>query len=304
MSKLRSSAAVALSLVAVNGFAEVPERPPATMASVLEGSAPSDWRPIEPENTLYLTLPAGRVLIELAPGFAPDHVANIKALVAERFFDGLAIVRSQENYVVQWGDPSAGSEQRREIARAKRALPPEFESELPDDLPVTELEDPDPYAPVVGFARGLPVGVDRQRGRLWLAHCYGMVGVGRDVSPGSGSGAELYAVIGHAPRHLDRNVTLVGRVIRGMEHLSTLPRGTGSLGFYEDPSEHVPIASIRLGSELPDTERATLEALRTDGEAFRRLIAARRTRTESWFAEPTGRIGLCNVPLPVRPRTP
>ncbi len=128
-----------------------------------------------------------------------------------------------------------------------------------------------------------------------------MVGVGRDVAPGSGSGAELYVVIGHSPRHLDRNVTLVGRVVRGMEVLSTLPRGTGVLGFYEDPGQHVPIESIRLGSELPEAERASLKLLRTDTETFEALIEARRTRTESWFATPTGRIEVCNVPLPVRP---
>ena len=63
----------------------------------------------------------------------------------------------------------------------------------------------------------------------------------------------------------------------------------------------MPIVSVRLGSELPEPQRAQLELLRTDTQTFRDLIAVRRVRTESWFVEPTGRIGLCNVPLPVRP---
>ena len=71
-----------------------------------------------------------------------------------------------------------------------------------------------------------------------------MVGVGRNYSPDTGSGAELYTVIGHAPRHLDRNIALVGRVIEGMEHLSTLPRGTGDLGFYKTAPERTPIRAI------------------------------------------------------------
>ncbi len=275
-------------------------QPPLTMGSVLEASEASDWRAIDPSLTLYLQIAGGRIVMELAPDFAPRHVENIQKLVRERFFDGLAITRSQENYVVQWGDPAAEGEARRPIRTAESALEPEFDLALAGSGLLTRLDDPDAYASDVGFAHGLPVGVDNATQRMWPAHCYGMLGVGRDVSPSSGSGAELYVVIGHSPRHLDRNVTLVGRVVQGMEHLSTLPRGTGGLGFYEDPGEHVAIESIRLGSELPKSERAQLETLRTDTQTFRDLIAARRTRTESWFAHSTGRIGLCNVPLPVR----
>jgi peptidylprolyl isomerase len=127
------------------------------------------------------------------------------------------------------------------------------------------------------------------------------VGAGRDDAPGSGNGAELYVVIGHAPRHLDRNVTLLGRVLQGIEHLSTLPRGGAALGFYEQAAERVPIRSIRVAADLPEAERSAIEVLRTDTAAFRALIEARRFRREPWFTSPAGRIELCNVPLPVRP---
>jgi len=83
-----------------------PEKSP-TMAEVLAASKPADWRSLDPENTVYLELTNGRVVIELASAFAPNHVANIKALVRERYFDGLAFLRCQDNYVVQWGDPDA-----------------------------------------------------------------------------------------------------------------------------------------------------------------------------------------------------
>lgn len=274
------------------------------MATVLGSSPPDAWEPLDPADTLYLELGGERVVIRLAPAFAPQHVANIKALVAGRFFDGLAVTRSQENYVVQWGDPAQDGEPRRSLGDARASLEPEFDRPLGGDFVFTRLTDPDAYAPETGFVQGLPTARDPQLNRAWLVHCYGMVGVGRDVALDSGSGAELYVVIGHSPRHLDRNVTLVGRVVRGMERLSTLPRGTGGLGFYEDPAQHVPIDSIRLGSELPESEREQLETLRTDTPTFEALIAARRTRTESWFVEPTGRIGVCNVPLPVRPVSP
>lgn len=208
-----------------------------SLADVLAASTPADWRPLDPESTLYLEFAAGRVVIELAPAFAPEHVANIRTLVRQGYFDGLAILRSQDNYVVQWGDPDG----KRDLGKARPTLPPEFTVPWPPAQPFTRLPDVDGYAPVVGFSGGFPVGRDPKTGQGWLAHCYGMVGVGRGNDPGSGSGAELYVVIGHAPRHLDRNIAVVGRVVSGIEHLSTLPRGSGPLGFYERPEQYVPI---------------------------------------------------------------
>jgi peptidylprolyl isomerase len=132
-----------------------------------------------------------------------------------------------------------------------------------------------------------------------MTHCYGIVGVGRDNPPDNGDGSELYVVIGQAPRHLDRNLALVGRVVQGMELLSTLKRGTGALGFYETPAQRTPIR-IRLASETPASERVNLEALRTESATFRTLMQARRSRRDGFFVEPTGHINVCNVPLPVR----
>src|SRR6185369_319990 len=128
----------------------------------------------------------------------------------------------------------------------------------------TRLPDPDVYASEVGFWDGFPVARDPQTQKMWLVHCYGMVGAGRDVSADSGGGTELYVVIGQAPRHLDRNVTLIGRVLQGIELLSSLPRGTAAMGFYEKPEQRTPIKAIRVASDVPKSERSQLEVLRTD----------------------------------------
>ncbi|HKZ73364.1 MAG TPA: peptidylprolyl isomerase, partial [Steroidobacteraceae bacterium] len=172
-----------------------------TMADVLGASAPSDWRPLDAANTLYLELASGRVVIELAPGFAPRHAANIRALVREGFFDGLAINRSQDNFVVQWGD----ADNTRKPRTAQRTLAAEF-TRPAAGLSFTPLPDPDTYAPQVGFVHGFPAARDATGGSAWLAHCYGMVGAGRDEAADSGGGTELYVVTGHAPRQLDRNI--------------------------------------------------------------------------------------------------
>lgn len=272
-----------------------------TSAELLAASKPEDWRPLDPESTLYMDLPAGRVVIELAPAFAPNHVANVKALAREHYYDGLAIVRVQDNYVTQWADPDVERHQvARPIKNARKTLQPEFDRTLDLNLPFTPLPDKDVYAPEVGFENGFPVARDKHAKKMWLVHTYGMVGAGRDLAPDSGGGTELYAVIGHAPRHLDRNVTLLGRVVQGVNLLSALPRGTGTMGLYEKAEQRVPIKSIRVAADVPETERTHIEILRTDTPLFQKWIEARRNRSEDWFRLTAGHADIGNIPIPGR----
>jgi peptidylprolyl isomerase len=267
-----------------------------SMPEVLAASSPADWRPLDPENTLYVELPQGRVVIELAPAFAPLHVANIKTLARARYFDGLSVIREQDNYVAQWGDP----DNRHPLPAGIGKVAAEFDSALPPHMTFTRLPDGDVYAPEVGFSEGFPVARSPELHKVWLAHCYGMVGVGRDLDAESGSGAEMYVVIGHAPRHLDRNVALVGRVVKGVELLSSLPRGSAEMGFYAKNEKPLPIKSIRVAADVAAGERSNLEVIRTGTPTFAALIESRRNRPEDFFKTQAGRIDLCNVPIAVR----
>jgi peptidylprolyl isomerase len=305
-SLLRFALPAVLSLTASAGGLDAPigatavvgslaARAPPTVEAVIAASKPSDWKPLDPQNTLYMQLPSGRVVIELAPKFAPGYVANIKKLVREDYFDGLAIERVQDDFVVQWGDP----DHTRSLGAAKRSLPAEFIVSA-RDVPFTPLPDPDTYAPQVGFSGGFPAARDPALGRAWLVNCYGMVGAGRNDDVDSGNGSELYAVIGQAPRQLDRNVALVGRVVRGMELLSSLPRGRGPLGFYTERGQGTIIVSMKVAADVPERERSRLEVMRTDSAAFAEVVEARRNRRDAWYKVPTGRVDVCNVPIPVR----
>lgn len=271
---------------------------PLTMEELIASSSPGDWRQPDPDNTLYLELDSGRVIIELAPDFAPAHAANLRTLAREHFWDGLSIYRSHDNFVVQWGDP-ARDDARRPIGSARDALPAEFERSA-RGLDFHRLPDADGWAPEVGFVAGFPAARDPQAGIAWLAHCYGMVGAGRGMEADSSNGTELYAVTGQSPRQLDRNITLVGRVVHGIELLSAMPRGTGTAGFYQDPDQYTPVRSVRLASEVPAAERTPLQLLRTDTPLFDAVIESRRNRRDSWYKRPAGHIDLCNVPLPAR----
>lgn len=274
-----------------------PNKP--SMSDILKASQASDWRPLNPENTLYLDMEKGRVVIELAPEFAPKNVANIKALVKEGYFDGLAMIRSHDNYVAQWGDPS----EKREFKNAAKEIEGEFTVKLnkhDKSAKFTRLPDVDGYAPQVGHANSFAAARDPKTQTTWLTHCYGAIGVARGNETNSGNGSSLYAVTGHAPRNLDRNITVVGRVRQGIELLSSLPRGTGALGFYEKAEERTPIKSVRLAADVPENEQTKLEVFRTDTANFQALVEAQRNRDGEWYKFAANHIELCNVPIPVR----
>ncbi|WP_370714036.1 peptidylprolyl isomerase [Sphingomonas sp. IW22] len=317
-----------------------PEAPPPQSPGEIVAAAPlSEWRSIEARDLLVIDLaPAGRgkqrrVVIQLVPApYSTGWVDNIRRLASAHWWDGTAVVRVQDNYVVQWGDPTE-----------KKPLPAGIRS-VPESAYVTPLDaigatqptiegrdlseragqaarlseiairdtvtprapqgwhERDSYAEWVELIGGWPIAVSGDAATI--PHCYGMVGVGRNLSPDTGSGAELYAVIGQAPRHLDRNIAIVGRVVAGMEHLSGLTRGTGDLGFYKRASERTPIVRVRLASELPARERPRFEYLSTEGEAFARYVAERANRRDAFFNVPAGGVDICNLPVPVRAVAP
>jgi peptidylprolyl isomerase len=304
---------LAASLTLVAGFLALPalagqDKSTPTAQELLARSARNEWRKPDPQNLLVMQLATGRVLIELAPDFTPLHAANIRTLAHQHYFDGLAIVRVQDNFVTQWGDPASddtGDKSRlRSLGKASSTLPPEFTRPIDPELPWSKLPDGDVYAPEVGFSEGFPVARDPASGQEWLTHCYGMVGVGRDNGPETGSGSELYVAIGQAPRRLDRNLAVVGRVLEGMPLLSGLPRGDGPMGFYTKPTQRTPIQSVRLAADLPAAQRPAIEVLRTDSPTFAAVIDAKRNRHDAFYAAPAGKVDLCSIDVPVREPEP
>ncbi|UAK26549.1 peptidylprolyl isomerase [Sphingomonas nostoxanthinifaciens] len=273
-----------------------PTADPVTPGMIVERAPTADWAPVAPEDLLLIDLAGGgQVAIALAPEFAPVHVANIRTIARAGWYDGLAIDRVQDDYVTQWGDadghkpspPGIVAHPAAEYDRAAAGLTP------------VPLPYRDSYAPATGFVGAFPVAADGDR--AWMTHCYGIVGVGRDMAPDTGNGQELYAVIGHAPRALDRNVALVGRVVAGMELLSALPRGSGALGFYADPKQRVAIARVRIAADLPPAERPAYQWLRPESASFAAWVKLRANRDDAFFRHPAGAVDLCNALPPVRP---
>jgi peptidylprolyl isomerase len=223
-------------------------------------------------------------------------VANIRALAGADYWQGSAIYRVQDNYVAQWGN----NDSERPFPAGVVAKPPEEYSRPLKGLTVRPLGYADPYAPAAGFSLGWPIAYSPKGGWANLAHCYASVGVGRGLSPDTGTGGELYAAIGHSPRHLDRNIAVAGRVIEGIDRLSSLPRGTEALGFYKERSQDVPIASIRVASALPAQDRPSFQYMDTQSANFATYLRVKANRKDDFYIRPAGGVDLCNAPVPVR----
>jgi peptidylprolyl isomerase len=268
-----------------------------TPGDIVAGSPASAWKTIDPDDLLVMDLASGgRVVIQLAPEFAPVHVANIKALARAGYWDGATVYRVHDNYVAQWGL----NESDKPWPAGVNPKPPAEYTRPVKGLAVKPLGHADPYAPAAGFVGGWPVAYSPKAGWANLAHCYGSVGVGRGLSPDTGTGGELYAAIGHAPRHLDRNIAVAGRVIEGIDQLSSLPRGTEALGFYKDKAQYVPIAAVRVASQMPESERPSFEYMDTASASFATYLRVRANRHDDFYIRPAGGVDLCNVQVPVR----
>lgn len=269
-----------------------------TPNEIVAAAPASAWRAIPAEDLLVIDLAGnrGRVVVQLAPAFAPVHVANIRALARAGYWDGASVYRVQDNYVAQWGN----NESEKPWPAGVVPKPPAEYTRPLKGLGIVPLGSPDPYAPAAGFANGWPVAYSPREGWADLTHCYGYVGVGRDLSPDTGTGGELYAVIGHAPRQLDRVIAIVGRVVEGIERLSTLPRGSEALGFYKVKAQYVPIARVRLASSMSPAERPAFEYMDTASATFARYLKVRANRHDDFYIRPAGGVDLCNVQVPVR----
>ena len=297
-------AAAALLTLPVTALAQGAAEPP-TPASVVAAAPASAWKPIDPADLLVMDLApdasgkARRVVIQLIPPpFSEGWTSNIRKLAKAHWWDGTSVYRVVDNWVAQWGD-----------ADETKPLPEGVVSPLDsyETGGVHRMIDAfahgdflkDPYSPNAFILSGWPIASDDMRLSAWPIHCYGSVGVARDTES-TGTGSELYAVIGHAPRQLDRNIAVVGRVIEGIEHLSTLPRGKGEAGVYDDPVLRVPIVSVRLGSEVAEFPQPTFEYLASDSESFAEYVRVRANRQDDFYKVPAGSVDVCNVQVPIR----
>ncbi len=261
-------------------------------AEILENSAASDWRALDPENLLYIDLERGRVVVALATRLAPAHVAQIKALAREEFYDGLSFYRVIDGFVAQGGDAL----ETREIKTAAKTMKAEFDQPLTADIAFDAIDDADGYAAKVGFVDSLPAGIDAAGEAIWHLHCTGAFAFGRNNEPDSAS-TEFYITL-QPQRYLDRNLSVFGRVVEGMEYLQALRRVSPPQSADDDMGET--ILSMRIAADLPEAERTALEILDSSTETFAAYYESRRNRPEAFFHFRHDYMDVCQFGVPVR----
>jgi cyclophilin family peptidyl-prolyl cis-trans isomerase len=155
------------------------------------------------EDTLYLDVPAGRVVIEMRPDLAPGHCAHIKALARRGFYDGIAFHRVIDGFMAQTGDPtgtgSGGS--------GHPGLTAEFSGE---------------------------------------PHVRGVASMARTSDPNSAD-SQFFICFGDAT-FLDRQYTVWGKVISGMDHIDAIKKGSGSSGSVSNPDK---IVKMQVAADAP-----------------------------------------------------
>jgi peptidylprolyl isomerase len=251
------------------------------------------WRKLNPENTVFVEMSEGLVVIELNPVFAPDTVKQFKQLVGDRFYDGLGFYRVIDGFVAQGGDGSDLGE----LSNVP-LVDAEFEIDWDEEFSYMQVQSPDMFAPETGFIDGFAVARDPSRNKVWLTHCPGIVAMARNDDPDS-SRTDFYIVIGQAPRYLDRNMNIFGRVVYGMDVVQRIKRGPAAdNGIIEDEAEISRIRKMQLLSEIPEEDRLNVYVMDTSDKGFKKLLKGRLNRKQKFFHnKPPKVLDVCQVPV-------
>jgi peptidylprolyl isomerase len=272
-------------------------------------SPSADWRDVDPNNLVLIDTKYGETAVELAPDFAPNHVARMRALIRAHFYDGKSFYRVIDGFVAQ-GGIGEGTASTASYGKAQMKIWPALKAEF--DAPVsklgvfTPLGSPDVFAPEVGHVDGFPVARDPNDKKAWIAHCPGTFAFARDNGDDTAT-TEFYIVIGQMQRRLDRNLTAFGRVIDGMQYLQKLNRGNPdvAMGVIANPKDQDSILRVRLAADLPARERPHFQVMKTESPSFAAKKAQRlNPAPEFYHRKPPQVLDLCNMPAPVRRATP
>lgn len=269
-----------------------PQTPKRGPGEIIADAAPEDWRTLDPENLLVIELERGRVVVALSEKLAQAHVKQVKTLARDGFYDGLSFYRVIDGFVAQGGDLF----ETRDIKAAEKAMTAEAEQPLTPEMGFTPIEDADGYAAKAGFIDSEPVGVDAAGKTVWRLHCTGAFAFGRNNDMNSAS-TEFYITL-QPQRYLDRNLTVFGQVVAGMEHVQALRRVAPAETPEDDPGET--ILSMRVAADLPEDARPALEILRSDTPTFAAYVESRRNRPEEFFHFRPNHVDVCALTVPVR----
>lgn len=268
-----------------------------TPAEIIAAAADDDWRDVSPDRLAVLELErGGTVIVELSDRFAPRSASQFARLARAGFYDGLSFYRVIDGFVAQAGDAFG---EKPLPDGATNPLPAEFErAARPDEL-APDIALSDDYADATAFADGVAYGIDREAGAVWPLHCPGVIAFARDDAPDTAT-SEVYVTL-TAQRYLDRNLSVFGRVLEGMDYLQALTRQAPPASA-ADPLGDA-ILRVWMGDAPPSGVAApAMQVLRTEGPLFGAYIDSRKNRPEGFFVHRPDHVNACAAQVPARRR--
>lgn len=277
-----------------------------TVSTVDGFAAPDDaWRTPSQDNLLYVNTNKGLIVVELVPEFAPKHVAQIKALAQQKFYDLIIFHRVIDGFMNQTGDPTGTGTGDSKLPD----IPAEFTFRRGADMPVALLNrravNPrDPRAGIVdvGFYKSFPVatkpisdagwglgGESDGKVEAWGLHCKGVTSMARSGGQPNSGNSQFFLMRGTAA-WLDRDYSIWGNTVYGREHLESFAVGTAG-----EDAKFVPdqMETVRLGSDLPKSEQLNIQVLKTDGPHYRNFIASQK-KADGTYPD------ICEIAIPTR----
>jgi peptidylprolyl isomerase len=251
------------------------------VALLLLGVVMNAWHSIDPASALVVDTTQGRIVVELEPRLAPNAVERVKRLARMHVYDGLLMWRVVDEpgfNFVQTGDPHNHD--------GDRSALPDLRAEFSANIPASQIRFVrDGLAPE-GFLGVIPVGASYAGGkpRVWGAYCAGVMGMGRERDVDSAN-AEIFFMRG-TTRNFDHDYTVVGRILVGLDVIRAVAVGV-------PPKRPDRMLRVRVLSDLPSSERPSIEVLDTHSAEFDRLVAAARRAHGADFS-------VCDISVPVR----
>ena len=259
-------------------------------------NAPDEaWREIDPENTLYIDLEYGRVVLELYPEIAPIHVERIKTLTRQGFYDFVTFHRVIEGFMNQTGDPKGDGTGDSDLPD----ITAEFTFRRGSDMPVTLVgARPSGQGDIgVGFYKALPVATQptsqailTKDGKVaaFGLHCKGVTSMARTSNPNSAN-SQFFLMRDTSP-HLDSQYSIWGNTVLGHEHLTKIK--VGSKG--ENPN-FVPdvMKKVQVAADVPAAERVNVQVLKADSAAFKNYLKTQK-KADGTYPD------VCDIQVPSR----
>lgn len=248
--------------------------------------AASDWRTPDPQNVLVIDTNKGRVIVEMTPEAAPNHVARLRELTRAGLYDGRKFFRVIDQFMAQTGDPQDNGQGGSD----KPDLAAEFTFRRGADSAFTAVAKPTGgeagfVGPMPAMSQNPAMMVMTADGKVsaWGLFCPGVLGMARGAEENSAN--SQFFLMRQAYPSLDKRYTAFGRVISGLEVVRAIKTGEP----VAEPMDQM--LKVRVLADIPAKERPSVRVVDTRSPWFAAEVERVRAAKGADFS-------VCDIDIP------